>query len=299
MSAPVYIDCGPSMHALLTPERLSAVPDLRIHEGDPAPDALPAVIGDATRVLNGHTMMDAALLAALPALERIVFLGTGAASYIDLAAAEAHGIEVRTVKGYGDRSVAEHTLALIFAAARQIAPQDAALRRGEWVPQLGMDLEGATLGVIGAGGIGAEVIRLAAALGLEVIASARTPPSGLPATFVPLDELLGAADIVSLHLALTPETTGLIGAEALARMKPGAILVNTARGALVDEAALISALRSGHLGHAALDVFAEEPLGPDDPLLAAPNVTLTPHVAYKTPGASVRLLEAGLALLAE
>ncbi|WMS41524.1 NAD(P)-dependent oxidoreductase [Acuticoccus sp. MNP-M23] len=299
MTAPVYVDCSAAMHALLTPARLAAVPGLRIHEGDPAPAELPAIIGDAARVLNGHTVMDAALFAALPALERIVFLGTGAASYIDLDAAAAHGIEVRTIKGYGDRSVAEHALALMFAAARQVAAQDAALKRGEWVPQVGTELSGATLGVIGAGGIGAEMISLGAALGLNLIAYARTPPDNLPATFMPLDDVLAKADIVSLHLALTAETTGLIDADALARMKQGAILVNTARGALVDETALIAALQSEHLAHAALDVFAEEPLGPGAPLLAAPNVTLTPHVAYKTPGASVRLLEAGLALLAE
>ncbi|RAI02289.1 3-phosphoglycerate dehydrogenase [Acuticoccus sediminis] len=298
MTAPVYVDCSAAMRRLLTPERLALAPGLRIHDGDPAPGAIVEVIGDAERMLNGHTMMDGALMDRVPALKCVVFLGTGASSYIDLAAAEARGIEVRTVQGYGDRSVAEHTIALLFAAARRIAVQDAALRRGTWAPLEGTTLQGRTLGVIGTGGIGREVIRIAAALGMNVVAWARRPEAGdLPCTFLPLDRLLREADVVSLHLALTPQTTGFLGRAELGAMKPGAILVNTARAALVDRDALLDALREGTLGHAALDVFDEEPLPPGSPLTGLDNVTLTPHVGFKTPEAATRLLEEALRLL--
>lgn len=297
LTGPVYIDSTALMRGLLTPERAALAPGLSVYAGDPTPDEVVARVGTASAVLNGHTVMDRALLERLPNLKRIVFLGTGAGSYIDLAAAQTLGIELRTIHGYGDRSVAEHTIALLFAAARGICQQDGALRRGLWDPLDGIQLSGRVLGVIGAGGIGKEVIHLGAAIGMRVLVHARTPPTGLPCEAVPLSRLLAESDAVSLHLALTPDTAGFFDKETFAAMKPGAILVNTARGGLVDEAALCAALQSGQLGHAALDVFQEEPLLATDTLLTAPRTTLTSHCGYKTPEAAIRLLESGLRLL--
>jgi D-3-phosphoglycerate dehydrogenase / 2-oxoglutarate reductase len=152
-----------------------------------------------------------------------------------------------------------------------------------------MELRGKTLGVVGLGGIGNEVVRIARGIGMEVIAWNRTPRPDAGVPLVDLAALLARSDVVSLQLALTDETRGIIGAERLARMKPGAILVNTARGALVDEPALVEALRSGHIRHAGLDVFHTEPLEPDHPLARLDNVTLTSHAAFRTLEASMTL----------
>jgi len=181
-------------------------------------------------------------------------------------------------------------MALIFAAARSVATMDGALRRGTWAPLGGMQLQGKVLGLLGLGGIGLEVARMALGLGMKVVAWNRSPVPDAPVPLVGRDEVLASADILSLHLALTDETRGLLGAAELARLKPGVILVNTARGALVDEAALIAALESGHLRHAGLDVFANEPLAADHPLTRVANVTLTAHAAFRTPEASETLL---------
>jgi D-3-phosphoglycerate dehydrogenase len=167
---------------------------------------------------------------------------------------------------------------------------DRAVRAGEWQPREGMQLLGKTLGVIGLGGIGREVARIAKGIGMEVIAWNRTPRPELGVTLVDLDTLLARADVISLHLVLSEETRGFLDAERLARVKPGAILVNTARGALVEEQALIDALASGRLRHAGLDVFHAEPLKPDHPLARMANVTLTSHAAFRTREASETLL---------
>jgi D-3-phosphoglycerate dehydrogenase len=181
-------------------------------------------------------------------------------------------------------------MALIFAAARSVATMDGALRRGTWAPLGGMQLQGKVLGLLGLGGIGLEVARMALGLGMKVVAWNRSPVPDAPVPLVGRDEVLASADILSLHLALTDETRGMLGAAELARLKPGALLVNTARGALVDEAALIAALESGHLRHAGLDVFTSEPLAADHPLTRVANVTLTAHAAFRTPEASETLL---------
>jgi D-3-phosphoglycerate dehydrogenase len=152
-----------------------------------------------------------------------------------------------------------------------------------------MQLHGKTLGVIGLGGIGAEVARIGAGLGMNVIAYNRTPRPA-PVRQVDIDTLLSTADVVSLNLVLNDETRGFLSSERIARMKPGALLINTARGALVDEPALIEALKSGHIGHAGLDVFHDEPLKADHPLASLPNVTLTAHAAFRTLEASMTLL---------
>lgn len=295
---PLYIDCSPEMRGLL--DAMGRADNITILDGDPPPDRLAGLIAAATVVLNGHTPMDAALLAGARQLRSIVFLGTGASSYIDMAAAERLGIRVRTVRGYGDRAVAEHAFALLLAAARDLARMDRGIRGtegGTWSPRQGLELAGRTLGLVGLGGVGAEMARIAAAFGMRVVAWNRSGvPAGVPAEAASLEDVLTTCDAVSLHLALVAETRGLIDARRLALMRPGAILVNTARGALVDEAALVAALRTGRITHAALDVFEREPLDPAHPLARLPNVTLSAHAAWKTGAASRRLLEAALDL---
>ena len=192
------------------------------------------------------------------------------------------------IKGYGDTAVAEHSIALMVAAARDVARMDREVRAGTWTPHEGVQLLGKTLGVIGLGGIGREVARIGKGMGMEVIGWNRTRRAGVP--LAELDTLLARADVVSMNLTLNDETRGFLSAERIARMKPGVILVNTARGALVDEAALIAALNSGHIRHAGLDVFHAEPLKPDHPLAKLPNVTLTSHAAFRTLEASMTLL---------
>ena len=292
----IFFDC-PSFLAELYDDELGAiVPDLAMTVDDVPGDDVAAYVGDAVGVINDHTYMPEDVLAACRALKVIVFIGTGASSYIDVAAAERLGIEVRTIKGYGDRSVAEHALALTFDCARQTARMDRALRAGTWRTLDGVELAGKTLGVVGTGGVGREMVRLGAALGMAVIAWNRSGvPADLPCTAADtLDALLAAAHVVSLHLGLNDETRGMIDARRLALMRPGAILVNTARGAVIDEAALVDALRQGRLRAAGLDVFADEPIGADHPLAMLENVTLTPHAAFMTAEASHRLLRMAL-----
>jgi D-3-phosphoglycerate dehydrogenase len=165
---------------------------------------------------------------------------------------------------------------------------DREVRAGIWTPQEGVQLLGKTLGVIGLGGIGSEVARIGKGMGMEVIGWNRTRRAGVP--LADLDTLLARADVVSLNLVLNDETRNFLNKERIARMKPGAILINTARGALVDEAALIAALQSGHIRHAGLDVFHAEPLKADNPLAKLPKVTLTSHAAFRTLEASMTLL---------
>jgi D-3-phosphoglycerate dehydrogenase len=292
-----YIDCSPFMLELMTNAGLKLPDNLHVHVGDPEPGQILDVIADADVVLNGHTYMDEALIAGLRSVKRIVFLGTGASSYIDVAAAERRSIEIKTVRGYGDRSVAEHAIALVMACSRQIARMDRQMRGGIWEPLGGRELSSQTIGIIGAGGIGLEVAKISVALGMKVLIWNRSALSGpWQNSQVPIERLLREADIISLHLALTPETQNFMDAARLGQMKHGATLINTARAGLVDEAALIAALESGHLAHAGLDVFNQEPLSPAHPFHRMDSVTLTSHAAYKTPEASIRLIAPALDL---
>ena len=175
----MFFDCPPFLHALYQGELAAIVPDLEINIGSPSRDEAIALLADAAFAMNDHTKMDEAFLAACPSLRSIVFLGTGAASFIDLAAAERLGIRVRNYSGYGDQSVAEHAVALMFAAARQVATMDRAVRAGQWEALDGIELAGKVLGVVGTGGIGKTMVRLGAGLGMRVIAWNR---SGVPAT---------------------------------------------------------------------------------------------------------------------
>ena len=216
--------------------------------------------------------------------------GTGARSYMDPEALAAMGITVHIIKGYGDTAVAEHAIALMWAGARGLARMDRGVRNGQWLRHEGSQLTGKTIGLIGFGGIAAEVARIAHGSGMRVLAWNRSPKTAPGVSFVPLDTLLAESDVISIHLLLNDETTGFITASHIAHMKPGVLLVNTARGAIIDEAAMIAALKSGQIGHAALDVFAEEPLPPGHPLAGLDNTTLAAHSAFMTPEASETLL---------
>ena len=278
-------------------------------DGDPAvvvnqqeriePDELSRLLAGYDFVLNDHTFMPVEAMRGCAGLKHVIFLGTGARSYMDPEALAGLGITVHTIKGYGDTAVAEHAIALMWAAARGIAAMDRGMRAGQWLRTEGMQLTGKTLGLIGFGGIAAEVARIAGGGGMRVLAWNRSKRAAPGVNFVELDELLAASDVVSLHLLLTDETRGFLGAERLSRMRPGAILVNTARGAVVDEAAMIAALRSGRLGHAALDVFDTEPLPAGHALTELQNVTLSAHSAFRTPEASQNLIRRALDVACE
>ena len=296
----IFIDCPEFLAGLYTPELKAIVPDLVLEIGDPSPGQTKAMVAGAKYVINDHTYLPDEILSAAPGLKAIVFMGTGASSYIDLAAAERRGVRVRTISGYGDRSIAEHAVALMFAAGRRVAEMDRAIRAGGWQTVDGIEFLSKTLGVVGTGGIGTEMVRLGAGLGMNLIAWNRSGVAGgLPCEAVELDGLMARADVVSLHLGLNEETTGIIDRRRLALMKPAAILVNTARGALVDEPAMIEALKGGRLRHAGLDVFADEPLAAGHPLTTLANVTLTGHAAFMTREASIRLLRTALEYLRE
>jgi D-3-phosphoglycerate dehydrogenase len=258
------------------------------------PETLPGLLAGYDFVLDDHTQMPTEWMRRCTGLKHIIFLGTGARSYMHPEELAAHGITVHIIKGYGDTAVAEHTIALMWAAARGLAVMDRGMRAGQWVRTEGMQLTGKTLGLLGFGGIAAEVARIAAWSGMRVIAWNRSVKSAPGVTFVDLDTLLGESDVLSVHLLLTDETRGFLGADQLAKLRPGAMLVNTARGAIVDEAAMIVALRSGRLHHAALDVFTTEPLPVGHELATLPNVTLSAHSAFRTPEASDNLIRRAL-----
>ncbi len=284
----LFLDCN---------DQLAPVWQRVIRAGDPPIDVnrkafaaaeLPDVLKGYDIAIDDHSYMPTELVDQCDALKHIVFLGTGPASYMSLADMAARGIKVHIIRNYGDTAVAEHTIALLLASCRDIARMDREVRAGTWVPHEGVQLLGKTLGVIGLGGIGGEVLRIGQGLGMKAIAWNRTPKSGAP--LVPLDELLERSDVISMNLTLNDETRGFLGPAQFARMKPGVIFVNTARAGLVDETAFIEALRTGRIRHAGLDVFHAEPLKPDNPLARMDNVTLTAHAAFRTIEASMTLL---------
>lgn len=286
----IFIDCNDQLAPVWARVIRPDDPPIAVNRTDRVGAELPRVLAGYDIALDDHSYMPTELVAQCPQLKHIVFLGTGAASYMNIDELKARGIAVHTIKGYGDTAVAEHTVALIFSAAREVARMDREVRSGVWTPQEGVQLLGKTLGVIGLGGIGAEVARIGKGLGMQAIGYNRTPRPDAGVPLVDIDTLLARADVVSLNLVLNDDTRSFLNKERIARIKPGAILVNAARGALVDEAALVDALKSGHIRHAGLDVFHDEPLKVDHPLAQLPNVTLTAHAAFRTPEASMTLL---------
>ncbi|HXJ83498.1 MAG TPA: phosphoglycerate dehydrogenase [Candidatus Methylomirabilis sp.] len=239
-------------------------------------------VGDAQVVVNirAHARFTDRVLAACPALRLISIWGAGTDN-VDLVACRARGVTVTNTPGVNAHALAEHTIALMLAITRRIPAMDRDVRAGQWPRGLLIQLEGKTLGLIGLGAIGSRVAALARPFGLRLLASTFGPDNGraaaLGAQHVGVEQLLRESDIVSLHLRLSADTEGYLSRARLGLMKPTAFLINTARGGLVDKQALIDALREKRLAGAALDVFHEEPVRPDDPLLALPDLVLTPH----------------------
>lgn len=292
----VFVDANESLAVIFERLMQPGDPVLHIHrDADMTAEQLPGVLAGAEIAIVDHTALPTAVARQCTGLRHVVFLGTGARSYMNPEELAELGIAVHLIRGYGDTAVAECTIALMWAAARGLAQMDRAMRAGNWLRDDGMQLTGKTLGLIGFGGIAMEVARIAAGSGMRVIAWNRTPKQQSGVTFLGLDELLAQSDVVSLHLLLNDETRGFLSRDRIAMIKPGAILVNTARGAVVDEAAMVDALTSGHLRHAGLDVFDIEPLPADHPLTKLPNVTLSAHSAFRTPEASENLVAAALA----
>ena len=293
MSA-VFIDCTDDMIGLWEAIRRPGDPDVVVHMSPGQPDNVPALVAGHRAVIIDHTYFDAELLGRCPGLGHLVFLGTGASSFIDVDAAARLGMAVHTIKGYGDTTVAEHTITLALAAAREVARMDREVRAGQWRQISGIQLRGKTLGIIGLGGIGKEVARLAEGLGMHVLAWNRSPV-GVPTD--ELDAVLAGSDILCVCLALNDGTRGFIDAARLRRTRPGVIFVNTARADIVDNAALAELLRTGHVRHAAIDVFTREPPDRADPLLTLPNVTLTAHAGFMTPEATMTMLRRAMDLV--
>ena len=289
----VFVDANEALAVIF--ERLTKPgdPKVDIHrDPDVTSDQLPGVLGGAEIAIVDHTALPTEVARNCAGLKHVVFLGTGARSYMNPEELGELGIAVHLIRGYGDTAVAECAVALMWAAARGLAQMDREMRAGNWLRDDGMQLTGKTLGLIGFGGIAAEVARIALGSGLRVIAWNRTPKKSPGVEFVELDELLTESDVVSLHLLLNDDTRGFVSRACVEAMKPGVIFVNTARGALVDETAMIDALKSGHIRHAGLDVFNVEPLPADHPLTRLPNVTLSAHSAFRTPEASENLIAA-------
>jgi phosphoglycerate dehydrogenase-like enzyme len=280
-------------------DRLRRYGEVRLHTDRPATaDEKLARARDAVCLVNtrGAIKWPREALLALPRLRMATVCGIGTDSF-DLAAARERGIVVCNIPGKTAPIVAEHAFGLMLAAAKRAHFQTAELKAGRWTSRDNVYLHGKTLGVVGTGAIGGVMARLGRAIGMDVVAwtfhpaAARAAELGL--RYVPLDELLETADVVSLHVRLTAESRGLLGRRELGLMKRGAILVNTARGPIVDTDALVEALRDGRLAGAALDVFDTEPLPPGHPLLTCEQVVLTPHNADQTPE-GMDLLNAGV-----
>ena len=259
-------------------------------------EALIERILDADAVLNirASTKFTAGVFQACPKMRMLSVWGTGT-DHVDLPAAARFGVTVTNTPGVSAVSIAEHALALLFAVVRQIPRMDGSTRAGAWERGRFVELRGKTCGVIGYGAIGREFARLATGIGMKVLLWTMHPERHPGLAFTDLCEIYRAADVISVHLRLSPETENFVGPEQFEMMKPNAILINTARGAIVHEAAMVSALESRRIGGAGLDVFASEPIARDHPLHALNNVVLTPHCAGVTPEA----LEAGLSMAAE
>ena len=279
---------------------LEALGDLTVHPRTP-PELVAERIADADVVLTNKTRLDGEGLAAAPRLRGIAVLATGH-DVVDGIAARRLGVPVCNVPEYGTASVAQAVFALLLELTNHTGSLAAAVRQGRWSAcpdfcfwdETLLELAGLTFGVVGQGRIGEAVARIARAFGMEVLSHRHHPQPG----DVDLDTLLAQSDVVSLHCPLTPQTHGLINADRLARLRPGALLLNTARGALVEETALLEALQSGHLGGAGLDVLCMEPPAPNHPLLSAPRCVITPHVAWASLAARRRLIDATAANVA-
>jgi phosphoglycerate dehydrogenase-like enzyme len=286
---PAVMSCSMAFQSL-------AGQDVRTYLTRPSgPGDLAERIGGSDIVINirSTSRFTEGVLEKCRALRLISIWGTGTDN-VDLEAARRQGIRVTNTPGVSAVAVAEHTLALMFAVAKRTVQVDQQVRQGRWPRAMVTQLRGKTLGLIGTGAIGREVARLGVGIGMRVIAWTFHPRGDI-AEWVSLDQVFRQSDVLSVHVRLSTETSGLIRREQLELMKPGAILINTARGGIVNEADLVQALLTNRIAGAGLDVFEAEPLPPESPLSALPNVVLSPHAAGITPEAT----EAGLALAIE
>lgn len=278
-------------------DRLAALGEVVIADDVPDEATLVERVARADVVLLTTHLPDDALRAGAGRLRLVAFSGTGAESYVSLPLARELGVTVTNVVRYGDQAVAELTLGLLLAAARDLPAADRAVRAGRWTGWLGRELAGSTAAVVGFGGIGRAVARMLDALGMRVLVWDRTvDPAALAAvhgTPCTLREAFGA-DVVSLHLPLCAETRGIVTPELLDLLPAGSILVNSARGELVEPGALARRLARGDV-RAALDVFDPEPLAADDPLLTVPGTVLSPHLGFRTPQALGRMAAGAVA----
>ncbi|MBY5948118.1 D-2-hydroxyacid dehydrogenase [Photobacterium rosenbergii] len=245
---------------------------------------------NTTIAITNKVVLDADILAKLPKLKMVAIAATGT-NNVDLAYCRKHGITVSNIRGYAVDSVPEHAIAMMFALRRNLLGYHQDIQQGVWQEKKQFcffthpinDIRGATLGLIGSGGLGQAMATLGRALGMKVIFAERKSAETCREGYLPFNEVLAQADVLSLHCPLTSETHNLIGSDELTQMKDSAIVINTGRGGLVDEQALIDALRNGDIAGAGCDVFTEEPAGDDNPLIAnsdLPNLLLTPHVAW-------------------
>ncbi|HAV62594.1 MAG TPA: glycerate dehydrogenase [Verrucomicrobiales bacterium] len=277
---------------------LQALGSCEIHERT-RPDQLHARAKYAEILLTNKVPLRSEQFAELPKLKYVGVTATGY-NIVDVAAASARGIVVTNAPAYGTQSVAQMTFALLLELTQNVGLHSRRVREGAWTSspdwcfwdRLLIELEGLTLGIVGFGRIGQAVARLGTAFGMRVQVATRTTPTDLPEGIhaVGIDELFRSSDVVTLHCPLTPETNKLVNVERLALMKPTAFLINTSRGQLVDETALAEALDQRRLAGAALDVLSVEPPGNGNPLLAAANCLLTPHIAWATRAARERLM---------
>jgi D-3-phosphoglycerate dehydrogenase len=267
----VFVDANESLAVIFERLEKPGDPKVRIHrDPDIRPDQYPEILDGAEIAIVDHTALPTEIAKQCTGLKHVVFLGTGARSYMNPEELSQLGIEVHLIKGYGDTAVAECAIALMWEAARGLAKMDRGIRAGNWLRD-----DGIALGS-----------------GMRVVAWNRSPKKHPKVEFVELEELLSESDVISIHLLLNDETRGLVSRACIEAMKLGVILINTARGAVVDEEAMIEALKSGQIRHAGLDVFNIEPLPADHPLTTLPNVTLSAHSAFRTPEASENLLRA-------
>ena len=295
----VVLDGGTTNPGDLSWAPLEALGRVTVYDSTPA-DCVVKRAQNAEALIVNRIVLNRAVLDALPKLRYIGTLATGY-NTIDVRAAREKGVTVCNVPLYCVETVAQLTLALLLALCNRVEHLSAVTRSGGWNDAVEathttapiLELSGKTLGILGFGNIGRAVAQLGLALGMRVLAHSRTQralPTGC--TWCSFETLFETADVVSLHCPLTDETRGIVGASVLARMKPTALLINTARGALVDENALADALNSGRLAGAGLDVMAEEPPRPDHPLLTAKNCLITPHIAWASREARLRLIDA-------
>jgi glycerate dehydrogenase len=265
-----------------------------------APRELAARAANSEVLLTNKVVLERATLEALPQLRYIGVLATGY-NVVDVIAARERGIAVTNVPDYSTRSVAQLTFALLLELTHGVGHHSEAVRNGRWSSNPDfcfwdtslLELDGLTMGIVGFGQIGRQVVSIAQAFGLRVIVNSRTRPAALPTgvEWVGLEALLRRSDVVTLHCPLTPDTMKLMNAERLALMKPGAFLINTGRGPLIDEAALTDALNAGRLAGAALDVLSTEPPPGSNSLLSARNCFITPHIGWATKAARQRLMK--------